>query len=92
MDTAQNVDSPQAELTIPNGEAIRLAIELAELTGKDITAAVTQALRERLEREREKAAKVKRMLELAAEIRAHMREPVSSSDPDEFYDEDGLPR
>jgi antitoxin VapB len=79
-------------LKIESDEASALASELAELTGESVDAAITKAIRERLNREREKAAKVKRMLELGAEIRAHMTGPVSSSDPDEFYDADGLPR
>ena len=79
-------------LRIESDEASALATELAELTGESVDAAVTAALRQRLEREREKAARLKRIRELATEIRAHIQGPVSSSDPDAFYDEDGLPR
>jgi antitoxin VapB len=39
-------------LSIKNGEAHKLATELANLTGESLTAAVTLALRERLARER----------------------------------------
>ena len=35
-------------------------------------------------------AKVKRMLAMGAEIRAHMREPVSS-DLRDLYDDEGMP-
>ena len=39
-------------LNIKNDEAHKLATELAQLTGENLTAAVTLALRERLTRER----------------------------------------
>jgi antitoxin VapB len=39
-------------LNIKNDEAHRLATELAQLTGENLTSAVTLALRERLARER----------------------------------------
>jgi antitoxin VapB len=41
-------------LSIKTGEADALARSLARLTGETMTAAVTEALRERLERERQK--------------------------------------
>lgn len=41
-------------LNISDAEACRLASELARLTGETTTAAVTVALRERLDRERRK--------------------------------------
>jgi antitoxin VapB len=82
------------QLNIKSDDAYALATELAALTGESLTAAVTEALRERLERERrvrEKAEKVERIMALAREIRAHMTEPVASSDTDELYDQDGFP-
>ncbi len=42
-------------LSIKNPEATRLARELAELTGETLTAAVLQALKERLERVRRRS-------------------------------------
>lgn len=80
-----------AELRIRSDEAVTLAGELAALTGESVETAVTGAIRQRLEREREKAAKFNRLMELAAEIRAHMREPVSS-DHSWLYDENGAPK
>ena len=83
-----------AQLNIKSEDAYRLASELAELTGKALTAAVTAALRERLERERrarDQAVLKQRLTALAAEIRAHMREPVTS-DHGWLYDENGLPK
>ena len=83
------------QLNIKNAEAHTLASELATLTGESLTEAVTTALRERLERERrgrEREAKIERLLELGREIRAHLREPMSSADHNELYDPDtGLP-
>ena len=42
-------------LSIKTDEADRLARALAKLTGENLTEAVTKALRERLERERQRA-------------------------------------
>ena len=82
------------QLNIKNEEAYLLASELAELTGESLTSAVTVALRERLERERvarERETRSDRLMEIAADIRKHMREPVPGSDHGWLYDENGLP-
>lgn len=71
-------------------EAVRLASELASLTGETVEAAVTQAVRERLEREKEVRKKVADIMAIAAEIRAHV-EPGTTSDHSWLYDEDGFP-
>ncbi len=81
----------ETELRIRNEEASMLAGELAQLTGESVDEAVTHAIRQRLERERERTARFNRIMELAAEIRAHMWEPVSS-DHSWLYDENGLPK
>ena len=85
-----------AQLNIKDEDAYRLASELAALTGESLTAAVTAALRERLERERrerdiERAARLARIAALAAEIRASIPGPVSSTDHNDLYGPDGLP-
>ena len=83
-----------AQLNIKSEDAYRLASRLAELTGESLTRVVTKALRaelERLERQHDVQARVDRVMEIAKEIRAHMREPVSS-DTSWMYDEDGLPK
>ena len=80
-------------MNIKGDEAYALVAELAELTGESMTVAVIGAVRQRLDQERrarDKAARAARMLEDAARIRAHMREPVSS-DHSWLYGEDGLP-
>lgn len=81
-------------LNIKNPEAERLARELAEATGENITQAVTQALREQLIR---KTGRV-RDLTLREDIRRIQervaRLPVlDDRSPDEIvgYDEHGMP-
>lgn len=83
-----------AQLNIKSEDAYRLASRLSELTGESMTAVVTRALQAELDREqrrRDVAETVERMLEMGREIRAHMREPVSS-DTSWMYDENGLPK
>jgi antitoxin VapB len=83
-----------AQLNIKSEDAYRLASRLAALTGESLTSVVTKALRaelERQERQRDIQARVDHVMEIAKEIRAHMREPVSS-DTSWMYDEDGLPK
>ena len=85
-----------AQLNIKSADAYRLASDLAALTGESLTAAVTAALRERLERERRErdiahAARRARIVALAAEIRASIAGPVSSADHSDLYGPDGLP-
>ncbi len=83
-----------AQLNIKSEEAYRLASRLSELTGESLTSVVIEALRTELERRERKLdveAEVDRIMAIAKEIRAHMREPVSS-DTSWMYDEDGLPK
>jgi antitoxin VapB len=83
-----------AQLNIKSDDAYRLASRLSELTGESLTSVVTKALQaelDRQERQRDLKARVDRVMELAKELRAHMREPVSS-DTSWMYDEDGLPK
>jgi antitoxin VapB len=83
------------QLNIKSEDAYRLASELAELTGESLTAAVTTALRERLEREqaaRNREARMARVRAITADIRRNLRHPLPTSDHSWLYDEDGLPR
>ncbi|HEV2281083.1 MAG TPA: type II toxin-antitoxin system VapB family antitoxin [bacterium] len=80
---------------VKNDEAHRLAKKLAGLTGESMTAAVTEALRERLERlQRAKSGELAgRLLVIGKKTAAHLKEPFRSSDhADLLYDECGLPR
>ena len=82
-------------LNIKNEDAHRLARELAEATGESMTVAVSEAIRQRLERVREnsRAGLAERLLKIGRECAAHMKEPYKSIDLDELlYDEKGLPK
>ena len=82
-------------LNIKNEEAHRLAQELARLTGENMTAAVTQAVRERLDRVRRGRTDdlADRLLAIGRDCAAHLKEPFRSIDHGELlYDERGLPR
>ena len=82
-------------LNIKSEETCRLAAELAELTGETKTRAITEALRERLERERRKRSlesKLQEMRVIAKRCAALVGPGSSSLDHgDELYDEHGLP-
>lgn len=70
------------QINIKSDEAWRLATELAGLTGESLTSAVTEALREKLEREqrsRDRALKETRLRALAQEIRAALRPSVAGA-------------
>jgi antitoxin VapB len=82
-------------LNIKNPEAHRLARELAGLTGESMSAAVTEAVRERLERVRRdrSAGLADRLLAIGRDCAPRLKEPYRSADPAELlYDERGLPR
>ena len=80
-----------ARLVIESDEAVRMATELAELTGQDVRDVVTDALRARLDREHEIKQRTAKILAVAADIRSHMREPLPTSDHSWLYGDDGLP-
>lgn len=80
-------------LSIKSDEADRLARELAATTGESLTDAVTEALRERLDRER-----ARRTVDIGRQLRRLAEEvqllPVLDDRPAESvlgYDERGLP-
>jgi antitoxin VapB len=82
-------------LNIKNEETHRLVRQLARLTGESMTAAVDNAVRERLERVRrdKKGSLAERLLQIGRECAAHMKEPYLSIDHgDMLYDEKGLPK
>jgi antitoxin VapB len=86
-------------LSIKGEEADKLARQVAALTGENITEAVTESLRERLDRlEKEKRVDktVQEVLAISRAFRREMEksgESFSSTDHgDMFYDEFGLPK
>jgi antitoxin VapB len=82
-------------LNIKNEETHRLIRALAALTGESMTAAVTEAVRERLERLRmaQSAALADRLLAIGRDCAGRLDEPYRSAEHgDLLYDERGLPR
>lgn len=82
-------------LNIKNEEAHRLAQQLAKVTGESMTTAVTEALRERLERVRRNGRDglAERLMKIARECGPLWKEPYRSLDHGEIlYDEKGLPK
>jgi antitoxin VapB len=82
-------------LNIKNEQAHRLAKKLAELTGESMTAAVTEAIRERLARvQRARGGKLAgRLVAIGQRTATHLREPFRSADHGKLlYDKRGLPR
>jgi len=82
-------------LNIKNEDTYRLVRQLAQLTGESLTEAVTEAVRERLERvQNAQSGKLSdRLLEIGRDCAKHLIEPFRSSEHgDLLYDEDGLPR
>jgi antitoxin VapB len=79
-------------LNIKNPETYRLAQELAELTGESMTTAVTEALRERLARERRKGL-ADRLMAIGRDCASRMSDETRTMNYDELlYDENGLPK
>lgn len=82
-------------LNIKNEETHRLAEELASLTGGSMTAAVTEAVRERLARVRRSRGQslADRLVAVDKDCAWHLKEPYRSIEHGELlYDEKGLPR
>jgi antitoxin VapB len=82
-------------LNIKSEETHQLVRELAERTGETMTAAVTAAVRERLERVRREQGDslADRLLAIGRDCAARLKEPYRSADhADLLYDERGLPR
>jgi antitoxin VapB len=82
-------------MNIKSAEAHRMARELARLTGESMTAAVTEAVRERLDRVRSQQAVglADRLLAIGKDCAMRLKEPFRSADHgDLLYDERGLPR
>ena len=82
-------------MNIKNKEAYRLTKQLSKLTGESLTTAVTEAVRERLDRVRREqdVDLAERLLAIGRDCAAHLKEPFRTIDHDELlYDERGLPR
>lgn len=84
------------QLNIKNEETYRLAQELSQLTGEKITQAVTQAIRERIDklhmsRQKNRQHRLEEILAVAEQCAALPE--LDPRHPDEIlYDELGLPK
>ena len=81
-------------LNIKSPEAHALAGELARITGESMTKAVTEAIRERLEREqrrRDEEAVVAKAMAIARRVASYPRKDRRPHG-ELLYDERGLPR
>jgi antitoxin VapB len=82
-------------LNIKNDQTEKLIHDLANRTGETLTAAITEAVRERLERLQNsgKNGLADRLLRIGQECATHLKEPYRSVDHGELlYDDQGLPR
>ena len=83
-------------LNIKNAETYRLARELADRTGTTLTAAVTVALRERLERletpPRQKRITVAEIMEIGRQCAAQLPDNEPFDHGEWLHDENGLPK
>jgi antitoxin VapB len=81
-------------LNIKSPEAHELATQLARVTGESMTKAVTEAIRERLEREqrrRDEEAVVAKAMAIARRVASYPRKDRRPHG-ELLYDERGLPR
>ena len=80
-------------LNVKNPEAHRLAQAIADMTGDNLTHAVTEALRECYERlqRRQGKASVEEMLSIADRVAAQVKHPYVDH-AELLYDEHGLPK
>jgi len=82
-------------LNIKNEETQKLCRELSKLTGESITAAITESVRERLDRVRGEhgTSLADRLVKIGRDCAAHLQEPYLSVDHGELlYNDKGLPR
>ncbi len=82
-------------MNIKSQEACRLTRQLAKLTGESLTTAVTEAVRERLNRiRREQGVDLaERLLAIGRDCAAHLKEPYRTIDHAEMlYEQRGLPK
>ena len=82
-------------LNIKNEETYKLVEELARQTGENMTEAVTEAVRERLNRigSQHRGGLADRLLRIGKDCAARLKEPYRSVDhADLLYDDEGLPR
>ena len=82
-------------MNIKNKETYRLTKQLSKLTGESLTTAVTEAVRERLNRVRSERGVdlADRLLVIGRDCAAHLKEPFRTiNHEDMLYDDRGLPK
>ncbi|MGC2110158.1 MAG: type II toxin-antitoxin system VapB family antitoxin [Candidatus Korobacteraceae bacterium] len=82
-------------LNIKNKETYRLVEKLARATGENMTEAVTESVRERLDRISQRGDKglAERLVRIGKDCAAHLKGRFRSVDHgDLLYDDKGLPR
>jgi antitoxin VapB len=82
-------------MNIKNKEAHQLTEELAKLTGETMTAAVTEAVRERLERVRQTqgVSLADQLLMIGKDCATRLKKPFRTIDHGKMlYDERGFPK
>lgn len=82
-------------MNIKNEETLKLAHKLSELTGESLTAAVTVAVRERLERIQSTQGEglADRLLQIGRDCAKHLKEPfLTVEHGDILYNDKGLPK
>ena len=82
-------------MNIKNREANRLARQLSKLTGESLTTAVTEAVRQRLDRLRAEhdGDLAERLLLIGRDCATHLKQPFRTIDhEDMLYDDRGLPK
>ena len=82
-------------MNIKNAETQRLVQELVALTGESLTSAITEAVRERLERLRSErhGSLADRLVAIGRDCAPRLKEPFRTIEHgDLLYDERGLPR
>ena len=83
------------QLNIKSEDAYRLASRISEMTGESLTSVVIRALQAELAREehaRDREERLRRVREITADIRHHLKHPLPASNHDWLYDENGLPK
>jgi antitoxin VapB len=82
-------------MNIKSEEAYRLTKQLSKLTGESLTTAVTEAVRERLDRVRREHGTdlAERLLAIGRDCATRLKEPFRTIDhANMLYDDRGLPK
>jgi antitoxin VapB len=81
-------------MNIKNPETQHLAEELAAMTGETLTAAITEAIRQRIERlRRDRVGLAERLVAIGQDCASRLKEPFRSIEHGELlYDDRGLPK